>query len=124
MSEPAATARAAQAGAGESQAPPRRTGRLRAPRRSLAPGAVPALGAVSVLVLLAVWYFVTARGYISPIFLPSPYQVYRQAIRYVTDGSLFWHIVTSGRRVLGGFVLAALVAVPLGIALGTSRTAK
>ena len=118
MSEPAATARAAQAGTGEGEATPRRRGSFRRTSRSVG------LGAVSVLVLLGIWYFVTARGYISPIFLPSPWQVYRQASRYLTDGSLFWHVVTSGRRVLGGFVLAAIVAIPLGIALGTSRTAK
>jgi len=82
------------------------------------------LGTLSVAVLLAVWYGVTAGGYISPIFLPSPVQVFRQARRYLEDGSLFWHVVTSGRRVLGGFLLAAVVAVPLGIFLGTSRTAK
>jgi taurine transport system permease protein len=33
-------------------------------------------------------------------------------------------VLTSGRRVLVGFLLAAAVAVPLGIVLGTSRTAK
>src|SRR5207244_7627291 len=38
--------------------------------------------------------------------------------------SLFWHVVTSVRRVLAGLVLAAVVAVPLGIVLGTSRPAK
>jgi taurine transport system permease protein len=83
-----------------------------------------ALGTLSVIVLVAVWYGLTAGGYISPIFLPTPLQVVKQARRYLTDGSLFWHVVTSGRRVLIGFALAAVVAVPLGIVLGTSRTAK
>ena len=83
-----------------------------------------ALGTLSVIVLLSVWQAVTAGGYISPIFLPSPLQVFRQARRYVTDGSLFWHVMSSGRRVLIGFVLAAIVAIPLGIVLGTSRVAK
>ena len=82
------------------------------------------LGALSVVVLLGVWHLVTAGGYISAIFLPSPQQVVGQARRYLTDGSLFWHVLTSGRRVLVGFLLAAAVAVPLGIVLGTSRTAK
>jgi taurine transport system permease protein len=104
--------------AAERPAAPRRRSRFGAASRSFA------LGAVSVLVLLAVWQLVTAGGYISPIFLPSPSQVMRQARRYVMDGSLFWHVLSSGRRVLGGFLLAAVVAVPLGIALGTSRTAK
>ena len=51
------------------------------------------LGALSVVVLLAVWHLVTAGGYISAIFLPSPQQVVGQARRYLADGSLFWHVV-------------------------------
>jgi taurine transport system permease protein len=82
------------------------------------------LGALSVVVLLVVWHLATAGGYISAIFLPSPQQVVGQARRYLADGSLFWHVLTSGRRVLVGFLLATVVAVPLGIVLGTSRTAK
>ena len=118
MSERAATARVSEAETAEASGSARWGLRLRATSRSLA------LGTLSVLVLLAAWYVVTAAGYISPIFLPSPQQVFRQARRYLTDGSLFWHVVTSGRRVLGGFALAVVVAVPLGITLGTSRTAK
>ena len=82
------------------------------------------LGALSVVALLTVWHLATAGGYISAIFLPSPQQVVGQARRYLADGSLFWHVLTSGRRVLVGFLLATVVAVPLGIVLGTSRTAK
>jgi len=82
------------------------------------------LGALSVVVLLVVWHLATAGGYISAIFLPSPSQVVGQARRYLADGSLFWHVLTSGRRVLVGFLLATVVAVPLGIVLGTSHTAK
>jgi taurine transport system permease protein len=118
MGERAATARVSQAATEEGSGTVGRGLRLRATSRSVA------LGTLSVLVLLGAWYVVTAAGYISPIFLPSPQQVFRQARRYLTDGSLFWHVVTSGRRVLGGFVLAVIVAVPLGITLGTSRTAK
>src|SRR3989442_16031588 len=82
------------------------------------------LGALSVVVLLAVWHLVTAGGYISAIFLPSPQQVVGQARRYLPDGSLFWPVVTRGRRGLAGFLPAAGVAGPLGMRLGSSRTAK
>jgi len=118
MRERVDATRALGGAAAERAGAPRRGARLGGASRSFA------LGALSVLVLLAAWQLVTAGGYISPIFLPSPPQVVRQARRYLVDGSLFWHVLTSGRRVLGGFLLAAVVAVPLGIALGTSRTAK
>jgi taurine transport system permease protein len=113
-----ATARADRAATADGARPGRWRLRLGAAARSFG------LGALSVVVLLAVWHLVTAGGYISAIFLPSPQQVVRQARRYLSDGSLFWHVLTSGRRVLAGFVLATIVAVPLGILLGTSRTAK
>src|SRR5260370_38378871 len=99
----------------------------RAARRGLRLGATSrsfGLGALSVVVLLAAWHLVTAGGYISAIFLPSPQQVVGQARRYLADGSLFWHVLTSGRPVLAGFVLAAVVAGPLGTGLGTYTTAK
>ena len=112
------TARVPRATAKEGTRTARRGFRLRTTSRSFG------LGALSVVVLLVVWHLVTAGGYISAIFLPSPQQVVGQARRYLTDGSLFWHVLTSGRRVLVGFLLAAVVAVPLGIVLGTSRTAK
>jgi len=114
----AVTARAPEAAAPDGAPAARRLPRWGGASRSFA------LGALSVLVLLGIWQLVTAGGYISAIFLPSPAQVFRQARRYLSDGSLFWHVLTSGRRVLVGFALAAIVAVPLGIALGTSRTAK
>ena len=113
-----ATARADRAATADGGRTGRWRLRLGAAARSIG------LGTLSVAVLLVVWQGVTAGGYISPIFLPSPQQVVRQASRYLSDGSLFWHVLTSGRRVLAGFVLAAAVAVPLGIVLGTSRTAK
>src|SRR5260370_40867804 len=99
----------------------------RAARRGLRLGATSrsfGLGALSVVVLLVVWHLVTAGGYISAIFLPSPQQVVGQARRYLTDGSLFWHVLTSGRRVLVGFLLAAIVAVPLALRLCASPPAK
>src|SRR5437879_12573981 len=80
------------------------------------------LGALSVVVLLAAWHLVTAGGYISAIFLPSPQQVVGQARRYLADGSLFWHVVAGGPRALAGFVLAAGVAVAPVIVSGTSST--
>jgi taurine transport system permease protein len=118
MRERVVTARVSRAATAPGAPAPRRGIRLRATSRPVG------LGVLSVVVLLSVWYVATAGGFISSIFLPSPPQVFRQARRYLVDGSLFWHVVASGRRVLVGFLLAAVVAVPLGIFLGTSRTAK
>src|SRR5439155_4909725 len=71
-----ATAQTPMASTGERPRTGRARARLGETWRSFA------LGTLSVIVLLSVWQAVTAGGYISPIFLPSPLQVFRQARRY------------------------------------------
>lgn len=40
------------------------------------------------------------------------------------QGTLAWHVLASARRVMVGFLAAVIVAIPLGIWLGTSRIAR
>ena len=76
------------------------------------------LGSFVLVILL--WEAVCRMGLIEPIFLPAPSQVLSRAIRMIEQGSLFGHILASGRRVMVGFMFAGLAAIPLGIFLGTS----
>jgi NitT/TauT family transport system permease protein/taurine transport system permease protein len=71
-------------------------------------------GASPFALLLALWYWLTARGVLPPIFLPSPAEVARVVWEMVRDGSLPAHVGASLGRVLVGLV----VSVPLGIGLG------
>ena len=71
-------------------------------------------GAATFALLLALWYVLTARGVLPPIFLPSPAEVARVVMDMVRDGSLPAHVGASLGRVLVGLV----VSVPLGIGLG------
>jgi taurine transport system permease protein len=86
------------------------------------------LGALSVVVILTVWQSVSMLGLISKIFLPAPTDILAQAqkLAWESEGRspLLEHAVTSTRRVLVGFAMASLAAVPLGVILGTSRLAK
>ena len=82
------------------------------------------LSVLSLLALLAVWYVASASGLIPKLFFPGPGDVFAQAKRHVMDGSLFVNVGVSAKRVMVGFILASLVAVPLGIVLGTSPVAK
>jgi taurine transport system permease protein len=78
----------------------------------------------SVCAFLALWSAVTEFGWISSVFLPSPFQVARQAARLFQNGELWLSILASSQRVFAGFALAALVAVPLGILMGVWWPAK
>ncbi|MDR7482092.1 MAG: ABC transporter permease [Armatimonadota bacterium] len=84
--------------------------------------AVVSLGATAGV--LVAWYLVTATGWISTLFLPSPTMVWREAMKLVSSGELWYHVLTSARRVFVGYLLSAAVAIPVGVLMGTSRVAK
>jgi NitT/TauT family transport system permease protein len=66
--------------------------------------------------LLAIWWFLVARNE-SHIF-PTPLGVATGAWELVEDGTLWEHIGASLARVAAGFLIALLVAVPLGLWMG------
>lgn len=83
-------------------------------------------GVVTVALVIGVWALLTsgatpeARA-ISPTVLSSPMEVVRSFPALVTQRNLIGSIAASMQRVLLGFGLAALVAVPLGILAGSYR---
>lgn len=52
------------------------------------------------------------------LLLPAPSQVLRTMSRLVASGDLFIHIGSSLRRVFIGYLVAAVMAIPLGIVMG------
>ncbi|HZS84131.1 MAG TPA: ABC transporter permease [Stellaceae bacterium] len=82
------------------------------------------LGLLSVLAFLGIWNLATARGWISPVFLPSPAAVAAEAGNTLDTGELWRAVLASSERVFAGFFLAAAVAVPLGVLMGVWWPAK
>ena len=56
---------------------------------------------------------------IYPRLLPSPLSTVNEAIRLVTDGTFFFHMVQSLRRVFVGAVIAMFFSIGVGIYMGT-----
>ena len=85
-----------------------------------------AAGVITVLLVILTWALLTrgatpeARA-ISPTVLPSPMEVVRSFPVLVTERNLIGGIAASMQRVLLGFGLAAILAVPLGILAGSYR---
>ncbi|MGV8041946.1 MAG: ABC transporter permease [Thermoanaerobaculaceae bacterium] len=82
-----------------------------------------ALGVVPILVLLAVWFVVTAGAeaesrIISPTILPSPVEVLKSFPSLWFDRALVRNLAVSFGRVLLGFGLAVAVVFPLGVLMG------
>lgn len=77
------------------------------------------LGLSGVAAFLAIWQIAAWRlG--NPVLLPGPWAMLTALGALITDGRLAGDIAASLRRVVIGFLLAALAAVPLALALATS----
>ena len=72
-------------------------------------------------VFLAVWWAVSAWTN-NPALLPSPLAVVEAFVELVGDREIFMHAGISVGRMLLSLSLAALLAVPLGLVMGMSRT--
>lgn len=83
-----------------------------------------AISAASVLAFLLVWEAVCRFGGVDPIFLPSPSAVFGKGFAMLQDGVLLANVFASARRVMMGFLAATVVAIPLGIVLGSSTVAR
>lgn len=109
---------------GEPPAPRRPKPRVPQPRVPL--GAL--IGLSTVLTLLALWAVAAARGWSSPLFLPSPGKVWSALVRLATDGyanaTLLEHMAASLWRVLAALVCTMAIGVPAGLLIATSRLGR
>jgi len=80
------------------------------------------LGVAGIAVLLVLWSVVAGLGVVDRLFLPTPAAVLAAGREEAASGDLWRDIGASVLRVLGGFGLSALVALPLGIAMGANAT--
>jgi ABC-type nitrate/sulfonate/bicarbonate transport system permease component len=83
------------------------------------------LSLLAVLCALALWAIATEGGFVEKKFLPSPSDIAGQAVVLVGQGyigtPLHRHVLASLGRTFVGFVVGAVLAVPLGLALGYSE---
>ena len=77
------------------------------------------LVSLSIAIPLLVWIVVSRYTSIDTIFLPSPTEVIEALGNLWSKGYLADDAASSFMRVIAGFVLSAIVAVPLGIVMGT-----
>ncbi len=82
------------------------------------------LSLASIAGIIFVWWLVTHMGWVKPLFLPSPGAVFGKFVDVWTKGftntSFPEHVGVSAARVFGAFLLACLIGIPLGIAMGMS----
>ena len=91
------------------------------PLREVSPGRRTALGVLFFVLFFAVWAFATLGGFVSKTFLADPIMMLKSGWVLLTEQGFAKDIGFTVWRVLGGFVLAALVAVPLGVLMGAYK---
>lgn len=80
------------------------------------------LSLTAVALVLFAWWAVTATGWVSPLFVPSPGAVWRALTEIALDGyknnSLLSHIGASLQRLFAAFAITLATAIPLGLLSG------
>ena len=69
--------------------------------------------------LALVWFGVTSAGIVRPLFLPSPAQVFVRLAELWRSGQLLADISISVYRISLGFFISTMIALPVGILIGS-----
>ena len=84
----------------------------------------PILTALTLLSIFLAWYAIARFRLVSELFVPHPALVWQAFLDILTEGyrgeTLLRHLADSLYRVVVGFLLAVVTAVPLGLAIGYS----
>jgi NitT/TauT family transport system permease protein len=79
------------------------------------------LGIAFFVVFTLVWAIATFGGFVSRTFLADPLTMVRSGWTLLTQMGFAYDIGMTVWRVVGGFVIAALIALPLGVAMGAYK---
>ncbi|SFV05549.1 ABC transporter permease [Pseudoduganella namucuonensis] len=84
-------------------------------------GLIASAGSVAVtLALLAAWSAVSAQRWISPVYLPSPAATWQALSEGLLQGELLALTLGTVERMCYGWLLASIIGVALGAAIGVS----
>lgn len=73
---------------------------------------------IAIIVFLIAWQILPTLGLVNQIFIPTPTTILSEMYRLCLDGTLQYNTLVSLWRVFSGFLLALIVALPLGFLLG------
>ncbi|MGH2953540.1 MAG: ABC transporter permease [Solirubrobacterales bacterium] len=83
-----------------------------------------AIAILSFALLLGGWWLAAALNLAKDIFLPSPADVWNNAVDLAKEGTLWDDTRVSFVRITIGFAIATAMALPIGILIGTYRAAE
>ncbi|MFO1391173.1 MAG: ABC transporter permease [Agitococcus sp.] len=81
------------------------------------------LAGLGLLTPFVLWWAATLNG-ANEIFLPKPWSVMTRIVTWWQEDDLWNDIFISISRVMGGFLLSALIALPLGLLIGSYKAVQ
>ena len=82
------------------------------------------IGVAIAALLVGVWDLICRFGAISPVFLPSPEQVWKSFSLGVSNGTLVNQGLATVSRMLVGWSIAVVLGIAIGVPLGLSKSAR
>ena len=74
---------------------------------------------LALIVPLLLWMVISSLKLVPPMFLPTPATVIDAGIKMFAEENLMVDVLASSTRVLAGFIVAGIIGVPMGLAMGT-----
>ncbi len=91
------------------------------PLKPISRTAKTALGIAFFVLFFVAWGIATLGGFVSKTFLADPFTMLQAGWRLLTEHGFYKDIAITVWRVLGGFLIAAVLGVPLGIMMGAYK---
>ncbi len=95
-----------------------------APKKDIPRRAYVSVSTVVTLSLFALWCALSYGRLVRPDFLPTPDAVLRAGIDGLRDDSLLSNTAVSVTEIMSGFTIASVIAVPLGILMGSFKVVE
>jgi NitT/TauT family transport system permease protein len=74
-----------------------------------------------VVLLFSIWWLIAKSGWINPVLLPTPIATITELIKITFQGTLLVDFTATVVRTFQAFLIAAVIGVPLGVAMGSSE---
>jgi len=86
------------------------------------------ISALTVTSLITIWALVTYFSFVDPLYLPSPLVVVQKffdlVINGYADATLWQHFSASISRIFIAVIVASIIAIPVGLAIGINPVAR
>jgi NitT/TauT family transport system permease protein len=79
---------------------------------------------IAMALFVGVWQIVFQLKFVEEYILPSPQQVYQALVNQYQEGILLTAAWNSLSRGVQGFMFSIIIAIPIGLALGLSKTVR